>query len=83
MNRALYYACRGDREHFCSDVEAGEGRIYECLKKNKFSKEMSHEVIKIPQKKKNSKFYFTSTLIKVYDFIAKADFLLDVITDYC
>ena len=44
MNRALYYACQDDREHFCPSTEAGEGRVYACLMKNKFHPEMSNEV---------------------------------------
>ena len=44
MNRALYYACRDDREHFCHSVESGKGRVYACLMKNKFHPEMSNEV---------------------------------------
>ena len=44
MNRALYYACREDREHFCPIVEAGKGRVYACLMKKKFHPEMSNEV---------------------------------------
>ena len=44
MNRAVYYACRDDREHFCSSVESGQGRVYACLMKKKFHPEMSNEV---------------------------------------
>lgn len=44
MNRALYYACRDDREHLCAHVEAGNGRVYACLMKKKFHAEMSNEV---------------------------------------
>ena len=44
MNRALYYACRDDREHFCATVESGKGRVYACLMSKKFHPEMSNEV---------------------------------------
>ncbi|XP_028417927.1 Golgi apparatus protein 1-like [Dendronephthya gigantea] len=43
MNRALYFACRNDRERFCANVEAGNGRVYACLMKKKFHAEMSNE----------------------------------------
>ena len=44
MDRPLYYACRDDREHFCEKVVAGAGKIYKCLLKHKFEREMSLEV---------------------------------------
>ncbi|CEF59806.1 Cysteine-rich Golgi apparatus protein 1 repeat and Cysteine-rich Golgi apparatus protein 1 repeat,eukaryote-containing protein [Strongyloides ratti] len=31
LDRPLYFACREDREQFCRNVEAGEGRVFECL----------------------------------------------------
>ncbi|XP_028392592.1 Golgi apparatus protein 1-like [Dendronephthya gigantea] len=46
MNRALYFACRNDRERFCANVEAGNGRVYACLMKKKFHAEMSNEHMK-------------------------------------
>ena len=44
LDRPLYYACRDDRERFCSEVAAGEGRVYKCLMKHKFEETMSAEV---------------------------------------
>ena len=35
LDRTLYFACKGDREKLCTDVKAGDGRIYECLLKHK------------------------------------------------
>jgi len=35
LDRALYFACRNDRENLCKNVLAGEGRVYECLIQNK------------------------------------------------
>lgn len=43
-DRALYFACRGDRERFCDTVAAGEGRVYKCLLLHKKEKEMSDQV---------------------------------------
>ena len=37
LDRALFLACRNDREQFCSRVQAGEGRVYRCLMKYKQS----------------------------------------------
>lgn len=31
MDRALFFACRADREKHCSEVESGSGRVYRCL----------------------------------------------------
>ena len=44
LDRPLYYACREDREQFCDKVTAGAGKIYKCLLKHKFEREMSTEV---------------------------------------
>ncbi|XP_001641258.2 Golgi apparatus protein 1 isoform X2 [Nematostella vectensis] len=43
LDRPLYYACRDDREKFCLETPAGEGRVYKCLAKHKFEKMMSPE----------------------------------------
>lgn len=43
-DRALYYACRDDREVLCPHIKAGEGRVYRCLYRKKFEREMSDEV---------------------------------------
>lgn len=42
-DRALYFACRDDRERFCDTVAAGEGRVYKCLLQHKKEKEMSDQ----------------------------------------
>ena len=44
LNRALYYACRNDRERLCEHVQSGDGRVYDCLMKRKFDPKMSEEV---------------------------------------
>jgi hypothetical protein len=44
LDRALYYACREDRERFCSQVSSGSGRIYRCLYEQKFNNLMSAAV---------------------------------------
>ncbi|KAL3859182.1 hypothetical protein ACJMK2_009412 [Sinanodonta woodiana] len=41
MDRPLYYACREDRERFCEKIPAGAGKVFECLFKHKFEREMS------------------------------------------
>ncbi|ODN04277.1 Golgi apparatus protein 1 [Orchesella cincta] len=41
LDRALFFACRDDREKFCSRVQAGNGRVYKCLIKHKLAEEMS------------------------------------------
>jgi len=35
LDRALYLACKQDREEVCPRVQPGEGRVYKCLMKNK------------------------------------------------
>eukprot|EP00092_Neocalanus_flemingeri_P071922 GFUD01088424.1.p1 GENE.GFUD01088424.1~~GFUD01088424.1.p1 ORF type:complete len:1134 (-),score=335.63 GFUD01088424.1:2263-5664(-) len=37
LDRALYLACKNDREEFCPRVQPGDGRVYKCLMKNKMS----------------------------------------------
>lgn len=44
MDRQLYFACREDRERFCHDVQAGEGKIFQCLMDHKDDKDMNPEV---------------------------------------
>ncbi|CAF4279273.1 unnamed protein product, partial [Rotaria sordida] len=41
LDRALYYACRDDRERLCEQVSSGNGRIYRCLYDQKFNSMMS------------------------------------------
>ena len=43
-DRPLYYACREDRERFCQRTKAGNGRIYRCLYRHKFERDMSTAV---------------------------------------
>jgi len=35
LDRALFLACRHDKEQFCGRVQSGEGRVYRCLMKYK------------------------------------------------
>jgi Golgi apparatus protein 1 len=44
LDRALYYACRDDRERLCSQVASGNGRVYRCLYEQKFNNMMSSVV---------------------------------------
>eukprot|EP00090_Calanus_glacialis_P000340 TRINITY_DN10209_c0_g1_i1.p1 TRINITY_DN10209_c0_g1~~TRINITY_DN10209_c0_g1_i1.p1 ORF type:complete len:1124 (-),score=372.79 TRINITY_DN10209_c0_g1_i1:391-3762(-) len=37
LDRALYLACKQDREEVCPRVQPGDGRVYKCLMKNKMS----------------------------------------------
>ncbi|XP_015244239.1 PREDICTED: Golgi apparatus protein 1-like [Cyprinodon variegatus] len=41
LDRYLYLACRDDRERFCENTPAGEGRVYKCLFNHKFEEAMS------------------------------------------
>uniref|UniRef100_A0A8C6P216 Golgi apparatus protein 1 n=1 Tax=Nothobranchius furzeri TaxID=105023 RepID=A0A8C6P216_NOTFU len=41
LDRYLYFACREDRERFCENTLAGEGRVYKCLFNHKFEEAMS------------------------------------------
>ena len=41
LDRALYFACRDDRENFCHRIQSGEGRVYRCLMRHKLEREMS------------------------------------------
>ena len=47
LDRALYFACKDDRERFCEKQQAGAGRIYKCLLKHKFQEDMSDDVSSI------------------------------------
>ena len=44
LDRALYFACKADREVLCPDVAAGEGRVYNCLFDKKSDPAMSPSV---------------------------------------
>ena len=35
LDRALFFACKSDREIFCEKVISGDGRVYTCLLRNK------------------------------------------------
>ncbi|XP_030280961.1 Golgi apparatus protein 1 isoform X3 [Sparus aurata] len=41
LDRYLYFACREDRERFCENTLAGEGRVYKCLFNHKFEEALS------------------------------------------
>ncbi|KAL0154624.1 hypothetical protein M9458_048887, partial [Cirrhinus mrigala] len=41
LDRHLYFACREDRERFCENTPAGEGKVYKCLFNHKFEESMS------------------------------------------
>jgi Golgi apparatus protein 1 len=43
LDRPLFFACREDRERFCAETQSGHGRVYKCLKLNKFKPTMSDE----------------------------------------
>ena len=41
LDRALFLACKDDRDALCPDVRAGQGRVYKCLMKSKMVPGMS------------------------------------------
>ncbi|UJR27806.1 hypothetical protein I4U23_009075 [Adineta vaga] len=41
LDRALYMACREDRDRLCAQVISGNGRVYRCLFEQKFNSMMS------------------------------------------
>ncbi|XP_078689897.1 Golgi apparatus protein 1-like isoform X16 [Branchiostoma floridae x Branchiostoma belcheri] len=43
QDRALYFACREDRERFCEKIRAGEGHVLKCLVQHKFEHDMSDD----------------------------------------
>ncbi|CAH1779434.1 unnamed protein product [Owenia fusiformis] len=43
LDRALYYACRDAREQFCKKTKAGGGKVFKCLFRHKFDKDMNTE----------------------------------------
>ncbi|CAJ0931783.1 unnamed protein product, partial [Mesorhabditis belari] len=47
LDRPLFFACRQDREKFCRDVPAGQGKVFECLIVNRNKAEMQPECSKI------------------------------------
>jgi Golgi apparatus protein 1 len=47
LDRPLYFACRADREKFCAEVQAGEGKIFQCLLAKKEDKLMDPQCAKI------------------------------------
>jgi Golgi apparatus protein 1 len=44
LDRALFYACREDRERLCPQVSSGNGQVYRCLYEQKFNAMMSPAV---------------------------------------
>ena len=47
LDRPLYFACRVDRERFCSEVQAGEGKVFQCLLAKREDKLMDPKCAKI------------------------------------
>uniref|UniRef100_A0A2P2I582 Golgi apparatus protein 1-like n=1 Tax=Hirondellea gigas TaxID=1518452 RepID=A0A2P2I582_9CRUS len=45
LDRPLYFACRDDRENFCRNIKAGNGRVYKCLMKHKLERTMTKECV--------------------------------------
>ena len=43
-DRALFYSCREDRERFCPRTKSGGGKVYKCLYRHKFDRDMSRDV---------------------------------------
>lgn len=43
LDRPLFFACREDREKFCQRIPSGEGRVLDCLMRNKFNELMSKQ----------------------------------------
>ena len=44
MDRPLFYACREDRERFCRRTKAGAGKIFKCLYRHKFERDITQKV---------------------------------------
>ncbi|KAK6056169.1 cysteine rich repeat-containing domain protein [Cooperia oncophora] len=47
LDRPLFFACRQDRERICKDVQAGQGKVFECLMMNRFDQFMEPECSRI------------------------------------
>ncbi|KJH51316.1 cysteine rich repeat-containing domain protein [Dictyocaulus viviparus] len=47
LDRPLFFACRQDRERFCKDVPAGQGKIFECLMMSRNNQFMEPECASI------------------------------------
>ncbi|CAK5075005.1 unnamed protein product [Meloidogyne enterolobii] len=47
LDRPLFFACRHDREEFCSEINAGEGKVFQCLMQHKEDKRMQPECARI------------------------------------
>ncbi|TRY85806.1 hypothetical protein DNTS_011855 [Danionella cerebrum] len=43
LDRHLFFSCREDRERFCENTPAGEGKVYKCLFNHKFEETMSEK----------------------------------------
>ena len=43
LDRALFFACKNDREDFCASVQSGDGKVYDCLMNNMNAKGMSSD----------------------------------------
>lgn len=44
LDRALFLACRDDRETLCHEVQSGDGRVYSCLMHNVRNAHMGEQV---------------------------------------
>lgn len=44
LDRPLFLACRADREKFCSQVPAGQGKVFQCLIEHRNEKTMEPDV---------------------------------------
>uniref|UniRef100_A0A914H8J5 Golgi apparatus protein 1 n=1 Tax=Globodera rostochiensis TaxID=31243 RepID=A0A914H8J5_GLORO len=47
LDRPLFFACRMDRERFCSELPAGEGKVFHCLMEHKQDPKMAPQCSKI------------------------------------
>ncbi|XGW08842.1 hypothetical protein V3C99_011284 [Haemonchus contortus] len=47
LDRTLFFACRQDRERYCKEVQAGQGKVFECLMMNRNDQFMEPECAKM------------------------------------
>uniref|UniRef100_A0AC34Q7S5 Golgi apparatus protein 1 n=1 Tax=Panagrolaimus sp. JU765 TaxID=591449 RepID=A0AC34Q7S5_9BILA len=47
LDRPLFFACRQDRERFCSEIPAGDGKVFQCLLEHRTDKFMEPSCSKI------------------------------------
>lgn len=46
LDRDVFFACRNDREQYCSEIPAGEGKVFQCLLQHKDDKFMNPQCAK-------------------------------------